>query len=390
MTTTMMRCITVITFEQQGEGRNQKFTFDFVHEFEVSSSWVDLTNQAKITLPKNIYVKDANGDLLPLGGTGQTKLVDNLFRRGDKVTINFGYYTYNNGREYKDLPQEPIFKGYISRVTSKKPIVLECEDNMWLLKQIPCKPQVWSKNKSLEDLFKELLTGTPFTVNSTTQTSVGDLAIGNETVAQLLARLRKDFHLEAYFKGNELRLGSLVYLPSDNEGVKPYEFIFQQNIISDDLQFQRKDDVKLSAVCNSVVTKVGSNNKKGQQKTKQQRLSVLVYTDAKGEFKYIEKQQGVDFPANDEGERRTLFYPNISTAKELFELGKNELSKYYYNGFKGNFTTFGIPYVQFGDDIVIKDRIMPDRNGKYKVRGVKYSGGINGHRQVVTLDYKLL
>jgi hypothetical protein len=257
---------------------------------------------------------------------------------------------------------------------------------MWLLKQIPCKPQVWPKTKSVEDLLKSLLKGTDFKVNGLTKTTVGDLIIQDETVAQLLARLQKDFHFEAYFKGNELRIGSQVYIESE---AKTFTFEFQKNIISDELVFQRKDDVKLSAVCESVNTVDGGTNKKGQTKTKEERLTVLVYYDSNGVAQYKEKKKDVDLPENLEGERRKLFFPNVKSAKDLFEKGKEELNKFYYTGFKGKFTTFAIPYVQMGDNVIIKDRLMPDRDGKYKVKSVKYTGGINGHRQIIELHYKM-
>lgn len=386
----MFRCITEISFEQQGgNGRNLSFFFDFVTEFEATDTWVDLTNQCKITFPKNVYVKNRQGQLISLAGTNPDVQVNTLFHKGDKVTVKMGYYSYDrDGNESREVAT--VFTGFISYVTSKKPIVLECEDNMWLLKQTPCTPKLLGKNESIESYLRTQLQGTGFTVNATTQTSVGALQIGNESVAELLQRLRKEYHLEAYFRGSELRLGSQVYLESDNVGKPTYEFIFQQNIISDELQFKRIDDVVLSAVCHTMITKTGAANKKGKTKTKQERLSILIYMDKKsGQFKYIEKKQGVDFPANLEGERRTLFFPNITSAKDLFELGKKELVKYYYEGFRGKFTTFGIPYVRQGDNIIIRDRLLPDRNGKYKVRGVTYKGGVNGHRQEIILDYKL-
>lgn len=384
----MFRCITEIEFQQKGEGRNLAFSFDFVHEFEATDTWVDLTNQCKITFPKNVYVKDKTGQLISLGGTNQNVQVNTLFHKGDALTVSMGYYRYNEqGEETKEIAT--VFQGFISKVTSKKPIVLECEDNMWLLKQIPCTPKQLGANDSLENYLKGLLSDTGFTVNATTQTNVSGLIIQNETVAQLLTRLRKDYHLEAYFRGNELRIGSQVYLESDNVGKSTYEFIFQQNIIDDELEFKRVDDVVLSAVCNSITTTTEGANKQGKSKTKQSRLSVLVYMDKNKQFQYIEKKEGVDFPANVEGERRTLFFPNAKSAKDLFDLGVLELKKYYYSGFRGKFTTFGIPNVRQGDNIIIRDKLLPDRDGKYKVRGVTYKGGINGHRQEVILDYKM-
>ena len=37
----------------------------------------------------------------------------------------------------------------------------------------------------------------------------------------------------------------------------------------------------------------------------------------------------------------------------------------------------------------LRDNILPERNGKYKVKGVQYSGGVGGHRQEIILDYKI-
>jgi hypothetical protein len=387
----MYRCITEITFEQSthvdGQApRNLKFKFDFVHEFSATNTWVDMTNQCKITFPKNIYVRDSNNKLLPLGGTQTDKLINNLFMRGDKITASYGYWLENGDRSVTQ-----IFTGYISKVTSKKPIQLECEDNLWLLKQVPCARQVWPASKSTQELFQYLFASNAatanFTVNQLTKISIGNFIIENETIAQLLARLRKEFHLESFFNGNELRIGLSPYILSE---AVTHVFKFQQNIVSDELDWQRKDDVKLSAIVQSINTVFGGYNKKGEEKSKKERLTVLVWVDVKGNFQYTIKQKNVDLPANVEGERRTLFFPNVSSAKELYELGVAELKKYYYAGFKGKFVTFGYPYVKLGDHVTLTDKYMPDRNGTYVVRGVEYTGGVNGHRQIIMLDYKLI
>jgi len=85
----------------------------------------------------------------------------------------------------------------------------------------------------------------------------------------------------------------------------------------------------------------------------------------------------------------TLPYPFAKSLDELKQLAVAELRKYYYSGFKGKFTTFGIPFVKMGDNAEIQDDILPERNGVYKVKSVEYSGGVNGLRQVVQLDYKI-
>lgn len=400
----MLRCYTNIVIQQKANGRNLLLEFGFCKEWEGGENWTELTNKGKVTLPKNIYAIDGKtGRKFPLAGNvNKQQWITNLFQRGDTVAITTGYYRYDSNTGNETLDKSIVFNGFISKVESKQPIVLEVQDNMWLLKQIPCKPQVWPKNKTVEELMKQLLQGTNLTVNALTETYLGDLIIQDESVAQLLDRLRKHYHLEAYFgtpagaegtdkHGTELRIGSLVYIPPSPAPKSVYTFVFQKNIVSDELSYQRKDDIKLSAVCESLNTVfTGHTNKKGEKKTKQERTQVLVWSDVKGNWKYRVKKKGVDFPANEEGERRSLFFPNVTDAAKLAQMGVNELAKYYYEGFKGSFTTFAIPDISIGDYIKLEDEVLPDRNGFYVVKGVEKSGGINGGRQRIELAYKLV
>ena len=389
----MFRCETRVVITQNTEGRSKVLNFDFITEFEASDTWVDFTNSATVTVPKNIYVRDENNVLISLGGSnksvggfGDTP----LFLKGDKISINFGYrYQDKLGNEKLELPAKPIFDGYITEIGSKKPIELKCEDNMWKLKQISAPNKLFPQSTyTWEAILKELLTGTNFSVNALTSTRIGDFRTQNETVAQVMERVRKDYHLEAYFQGDELRCGSKIYI--DSEAVE-HIFVFQQNIISDELKYNRKDDVILSAVCYSVnKEELTTTTKSGKTKTTEERMEVLVYWDrASKSFKYQEKKKGEEYPTNVEGERKTLYFWDIKSAKDLYDKGVQELQKFYYEGFKGKFTTFGMPYVKLGDNVTLQDKILPERNGRYKVKGVEYSGGKDGHRQILTLDYKL-
>ena len=71
--------------------RKKKITFTFVPSFEVTNSWEDLTDTAVITLPKNIYYRDVNNNLQPLGDTNKNLgglVQDPFFLKGDSVTIS--------------------------------------------------------------------------------------------------------------------------------------------------------------------------------------------------------------------------------------------------------------------------------------------------------------
>lgn len=397
----MLRCVTYITITQvptlDFPDRKLVLFFDFVNEFTASDSWASLTNKGTIVLPKKIYYKDKYGRQQPLEGTnknigGFSNPVP-FFLRGDTVKIEAGYRYFNqSGSEVTDT--SVMFTGYISKVSSKKPINLELEDNMWKLKQVQAiggNNQFFSKNKyTVESMVKEMMvnSGLTFSVNTTTSTSVGDFLVQNETIAEVLARMQKEYGFMAYFRGNELRVGSFVYIESD---AITNTFVFQQNIISDELDYQRKDDIVLSAVATNTIDELtGKHTKDGQEKTKKKKLEVLVTfrnSNTKPEI-YI-ASKGKPIPPNTGGERRTLKFFGAKTTDELATLAANELRKYYYTGYKGKFTTFGIPFVKQGDNVVIQDPLLPERDGKYKVKSVEYKGGVSGLRQVVTLDYKI-
>lgn len=394
-----LRALTDITIKQIPSDayptRKTILNFDFCNEFECEDSWQDLTNKGVITLPKNLYVRNERGKFVSLG-TEFGKPVSNiniggfstgipLLLRGDEVTIAYGYKYFNAARQ-EVVDKSQIFSGFISNVTSKKPLVFEIEDNMWKLKQIQAPIKTFTSEDKLEDILRFLLKGTSFTVNALTQTTFGNFRTGNETVAECLARLRRLYNFESYFRGNELRSGAQVYIESE---AKEYIFKFQENIITDELEYRRKDDVILSAVARNTIEQANGTTKDGFTKTKKVRLEVLVTLQPDGSVVQFAKTKNVDYPPNTGGERRTFIFPGAKSISDLVALAKQQLLKYYYTGFRGSFTTFGIPYIRQGDNVRLIDPVLPERNGLYKVKRVKYSGGVNGQRQIIYLDFKL-
>lgn len=375
--------------------RTKTLIYDFLHSYDSTDSWTDLTNQSKITLPKNVSVTDENGRQYNIGGTniniGGFDNDNPLFLKGDMVTIESGYRFFDEKGNDK-LQTAVVFTGFISGVTSKKPFVLDCEDNMWKLKQIPAPNKTYKATDTLENILKDMLQGSGFTVNALSQTTFGAFRTQNETICEVLSRLRKDYHFESYFRGNELRCGAIVYVEQDaiDDGVNT--FTFQQDIISDSLEYKRKDDINLSAIAYSINKKeLTTTTKDGSTKTKKERLEVLV-TIRNGQFVSSVKPAGekADFAPNTAGERRTLYFWDVTDTKVLIDLATKELQKYYYTGFKGKFKTFGLPFIRQGDNVDLADNKLPERNGRYKVKSVQYTGGVDGLRQEIELDYKIL
>ena len=160
-----------------------------------------------------------------------------------------------------------------------------------------------------------------------------------------------------------------------------------------------KDDVRLSAIvqCKVINLVPGKSTLSGAQKTKVSKLKVLVFWDiVTSSFKHWDlSKPGTKNPEEkDGGERHQFYYPVDNTnpnptIDDLVRYGTAHLKKYHYTGFKGCFTSFSFPYVQWNDNANILYPIMSDRNGQYKIKMVKYKGGIKGQSSEIHLDYKI-
>lgn len=395
----MIRPVVNITITQKGMDRTKILFFDFINSFEVSSDWTGLTDNGTVILPKNIYAVDKQnnkrfamfGKNKNIGGFDKTPLL----MRGDAVKIETYYIYWDENLNGYKTNKEVVFEGYITNIKSKMPIEFDVEDNMYLLKQVQMKTQSFKENISIETILTEAINnvnsvfGTNLSVNILSETKIkwqnGLLTAENETVAQFLAKLKKEAFLKCYFRGDELRVGGIIYL--ENEAVTK-KFHFQENIISHELEYKRKDDVILTAVASNYITESNGTTKDGQIKTKKRRIEVVVtFKNNKFESRVVGKNEKI--PDIIEGEKRTFVYPFAENEQDLINLAKSDLEKYYYTGFKGRFLTFGTPVIKFGDNVVLENNILPEQNGTYKVKAVNYSGGVNGLRQNIELDYKL-
>jgi hypothetical protein len=367
--------------------------FDFVNHWEFSNNWEDLSAQGKIIFPKNIYVKDtATSKKFSL--FGKNKATGELFKKGDKIKIQSQYIYWDENLNEKKTPMTTIVEGFISNVKIEIPITIEFEDNMYLLKKTPMVNKAYNGSQSIESILNDALQvtnstfGTSFKCETTSSTLItweNSLIISeNETIASFLSKLKKDAFIFTYFRGNTLRVGRTIYVDAE---AKTKTFEFQNNIISSDLSFKRIDDLILSAVATNHIQEQVGTAKDGSVKTKNTRIEVLVTLQ---NDKVVSKSiKAGDKPESTDGERRTFTFLEAKTENDLITLATEALKKYYYSGLKGKFTTFGTPYVQFGDQCKIINNKLPEQNGTYKIKGVEYSGGIEGMRQIIELDYKV-
>lgn len=372
----------------QYPNRTRSFLFDFITSNSGSSSWANLTDTFTITLPRRIYFKDnstgktTTWDDTPVYGNPDTQP---LLLRGDKILIEQGYSyfkpTSQGGFNRRETVTDLVtrFDGYITRIVNKTPITLECKDNMFLLQQSYVEDKLWDVNGTtytLETMLKEMLLKSPIAKVKTFgikidnfKHNIGKFRTEGVTIAQVLQELRQYYHLESYFRGDELRCGVIRYYPEDK---KSHTFHFQKNVIDDDLDYQRKDDIRIGILAKSInkVEVVGATNSKGKAKTKHVELKVNV--------------------GDQDGEIRTMFFWGVESTAQLKKLAEKKLPFIKYEGFRGSFTTFSLPKVKHGDEVVLIDDVVKEMSGTYLVKDVKdESSPEGGLRQRIYIDIRI-
>jgi len=299
-----------------------KLSFQWVNSIEVESSWQMLTDNATIVLPANIKV-DKN------------KLSEQI-KTGDKVTIKTGYKERLN----------TVFIGYVTYVKPSVPIEITCEDEMWKLKQVSI--NVSGRAKDLDEFMHQYYSD--YEVDAL-NIAIGKYYYANKSKAKVLEELKSDFGLYAFFRNEKLVVGK-QYSGSGSAKIK---FKLDYNIITDELEYKRKDQIKLKV-------KAISNNADGTK---------------------LEIELG-----DADGESRTLNFYDL-TKSELKEFAQREIERLKYDGWRGSFTAFGEPFVRHGDVVELEHAEDSDKKGFYYVDKVVYTFGIDGYRQEITLGAKV-
>lgn len=306
-----------------------KFVFDFCCEVKINSSYKNLTDTAKIVIPKKLAWQN----------TPLTKGETSPLKRGMPVKIRLGY-----GEE---MPTE--FEGYVTKIGMQTPLEIECEDKMWFLKQSTITSKIYA-NVSLSTLLKDILpAGIEYVCNQEIQ--LGKFRISKATPAMVLDELKKTYLLYSFFRGGKLYVGQAFWL----ELRKEHKLDFVENIVDGgkNLSFQKAEDTKIKVKAISMLP----NNTK------------------------IEIEEG-----DPDGATRTLHYYNKSEAL-LRQIAKTEIETLKYTGLSGKVEALGLPSIQHGDYVTFFDENNEDRDGDtYRIEAVEIGMGMSGYRRTCTID----
>jgi hypothetical protein len=274
-----------------------------INSVHIESGWKRLTDTAEITIARNVTYFDKHK-------------VKEIFKKGDPVKIELGY----NGNYVTE------FEGYITHVSADIPIVIKCEDEMYLLKKVPVNVSLAKAN--LKELLATILPG--YSIDAL-EVEIGAQRHPKTTVAKVLEYLKDEYSLFSYMKGKQLVCGKVYADDSDEEAIKLH---LEQNVVNNDLNYKSKEDVLIRI--NAVSTL--SNGDK---------IEVTV--------------------GDETGEERQLTYYGIEVEAEITKLANEDLKKYKVDGFTGAITCYGIPVINHGNKIELISDLYPDRNGLYYV-----------------------
>lgn len=305
---------------------DRSWSFTFVNAVEITRDMEKLTSTAKITLPKRL--KWDGEETIPI-------------KRGDAVSISLGY----------DDELQPAFSGYVREVGFKTPVVIECEDEMFKLKNMPAVKKAYT-SVDIETLLKDQ--GLTCKMNVMGEQSLGAYRVTADTVASLLGKLSEQ-GVRCFFR------------TEDGQPVLYAGVIFER-------------DSSPSQVFSTAINII-SDQSLNQQKAETMRLKVKAVALMPDNKKKIKVEVG-----DQDGELRTLHTYN-KTEKELKAWAEQEIKRLKRDGLTGSFTTFGAKLVDTLEAIGLI--IDGTKMGVYQVKKNIIKFGDSGFRQEITLGYRV-
>lgn len=354
-------------------------TMRYAESVEIEESFNSIGKTCTLIIPRDVKftlkpITQGAGEGTTLTGAEDflsSAEAEDVITAGCVVVIETRLSWSQNG-QYGRLPIRVQFKGFISTVTPSDSLVITCEDDAWLLKQV--KKTITYPKGTVLDMVKDMCKGiiAPENIRGgslTDQSEAQFVASGyrlkrNPTIYQALHGLYTNFKIRCFFKDGILYVGKLWYEADSirifneaQEDGRPLRFMFQHNIIADKLTYKKKDDYKKGVE----VTVIDSNDNS--------RFTVYA-GDESGD---IDRIPAVDL-----------------SNKAAQELADNHLKKVWYDGFTGSFKANIEPYIEHGYFVQLIDpRFGSERDGKYVVERVVKSFSPTGFWQDVYLNTKI-
>lgn len=270
--------------------------------------------------------------------------VTKKLKRGFVVRIELGYNGQNNLE----------FLGYVRSISANNPCVIECEDGMYLFRK-EIKGKVFLKSTVATILQYVCSQIGVFTLKENLGGLKYDKFViqNGATGFEVLQKIKEQYGISIYVKDGNL-VANLKYI--ERNGTVNYDF--RRSVKESNLKWVEEQDVKVEVR----VRGVGADNKQTE----------TVSVGSKG------------------GEVRKLPNKiNVTDKATLEKVAREELKRLTYKGFRGDLTTWGIPFCDIGYSARIIDADYPDHEGTYFVKAVETGFSKNGFERKITLGEKL-
>lgn len=311
------------------------YQLQILDKVTIETSQELLSNSCKISIP---------------GMVGNVAIqMEDRIKRGDVVVVKLGY----------DGALETEFKGYLKAIYPGSPMVLECEDSVYLFRK-DIKSKIL-KNASVKTILEYVLNevnpqlSTPFKLVSDLSSDSykwDSFVIHNATAFEVLDKLRQESGLMIYARDNELHY-HLAYTQKAGEVIYDFAVNIED---TDDLKYVVAADAKVK------INVVGKTSKGAK---------IEVHSGEAG------------------GDERTIQRPTISDKTTLENIAKQERLKLTYDGYRGDIRGWLIPYCTTGYSAKIRDAEYPARAGTYYVQGTKVEFSKAGGVRIVSLGGRL-
>jgi len=320
-------------FILEGKAQIGNYIFNSLHDAEITKTVEELSDTATIKLPTKFKVRQ----------NGQELFTEQALQVGDKVIITLGYQDKYSGVE---------FTGYVKKISAKTPLVITCEDAMWLLRRKSITRSFGST--TIKEVLKEVVKGTPIELDDNIPHFPLEKWILNKANGvQVLESFKKDLLMTAFITDEGKLYCGLKELTNIGQTVV---YDLNYNLVENNLDYKSKND---------------------------RRIRIKFSYHGKDN-----KEQSI-YVGDIDGEERTFKTSVVSDMNKLKEMANFELEKLKYDGFDGDVKSFLIPYATRGMKAKLIDNIHTNREGNYFINKVVTSFGRSGARRTVTIKNRL-
>lgn len=315
--------------------------YTMVYDITVGSYTVGMLDRVEIHRSVELLADTAK-IVLPASQFNAALHVENKIRRGDFVSIGFGY---------EETGQALEFQGYVQRIsTDDGSITLECEDRLFLFRKAV--PDTQQKKVSLKDLLQWVInqTGAGLKLDCSYTWIYDNYVTSSATGFDVLQKVQKECGADIYIDGETLH----VHAPGEKVGNEVL-YDFSLNIEKSDLSYLDAENRKVKVVVKSL--------------------------QPDGTVKEMEF-------GNPDGDKVEIRANSTDTAS-MTSRGQAELKRHSYTGYDGCITTWLVPYVKPGDMATLHDRDYEYKDGSYYVQSVTTTFGSNGGSRQIELGFKL-